>query len=52
LVVEVDGQPVGNVDALRQIMEKIAVARKPSVIMKVVRGIQSAYLEFEPSWKN
>ncbi|MGO8701005.1 MAG: PDZ domain-containing protein [Limisphaerales bacterium] len=52
LVVEVDGQPVGNVDALRQIMEKIAVARKPAVVMKVVRGIQTAYLEFEPSWKN
>jgi serine protease Do len=52
LVVEVDGQAVGNVDALRQIMEKIAVARKPAVVMKVVRGIQTAYLEFEPSWKN
>jgi serine protease Do len=52
LVVEVDGQPVGNVDALRQVMEKIAAARKPAVVMKVVRGIQSAYLEFEPSWKN
>jgi serine protease Do len=52
LVVEVDGQPVGNVDALRQVMEKIAVAHKPAVVMKVVRGIQTAYLEFEPSWKN
>jgi serine protease Do len=52
LVVEVDGQTVGNVDALRQIMEKIAAARKPAVVMKVVRGIQTSYLEFEPSWKN
>ncbi len=52
LVVEVDGQAVGNVDALRQAMEKIAAARKPAVVMKVVRGIHSAYLEFEPSWKN
>jgi S1-C subfamily serine protease len=52
LVVEVDGQPVGNVDALRQAMEKIAAAKKPAVVMKVVRGIHSAYLEFEPSWKN
>jgi S1-C subfamily serine protease len=52
LVVEVDGQPVGNVDALRVAMEKIAVARKPAVVMKVMRGIHSAYLEFEPDWKH
>jgi serine protease Do len=52
LVVEVDGQPVGNVDALRQVMEKIAAAKKPSVVMKVARGIHSAYLEFEPNWKH
>jgi serine protease Do len=52
LVVEVDGQPVGNVDDLRQAMDKIAAAKKPAVVMKVVRGIHSAYLEFEPNWKN
>jgi serine protease Do len=52
LVVEVDGQPVGNVDALRAAMEKVAAARKPAVVMKVMRGIHSAYLEFEPDWKH
>ena len=52
LVVEVDGQPVGNVDALRQAMDKIAAAQKPAVVMKVTRGIHSAYLEFEPDWKH
>jgi serine protease Do len=52
LVVEVDGQPVGNVDALHQAMDKVAAARKPAVVMKVMRGIHSAYLEFEPNWKN
>ncbi len=52
LVVEVDGQPVGNVDALRQAMDKIAAAQKPAVVMKVMRGIHSAYLEFEPDWKH
>jgi serine protease Do len=51
LLVEVDGQPVGNVDDLRQAMDKVASARKPAVVMKVVRGIHSAYLEFEPNWK-
>jgi len=52
LLVEVDGQPVANVDALRQAMDKIAAAKKPAVVMKVTRGIHSAYLEFEPDWKN
>jgi serine protease Do len=52
LVVEVDGQPVGNVDALRRVMEKAASERKPVLEMKVLRGIHSAYLEFEPNWKN
>jgi serine protease Do len=51
LVVEVDGQPVGNVDALRQAMDKIASAKRPAVVMKVMRGIHSAFLEFEPNWK-
>jgi serine protease Do len=51
LVVEVDGQPVGNVDALRQAMDKIAAAKKPAMVMKVMRGIHSAYLELEPEWK-
>jgi serine protease Do len=51
LVVDVDGQSIGNVDALRQVMEKIAAAKKPVVVMKVLRGIHSAYLEFEPNWK-
>ena len=52
LVTEVDGQAVGNVDALRQAMDKIAAAKKPAVVMRVLRGIHSAYLEFEPDWKN
>ncbi len=52
LVVEVNSQPVNNVDALRQAMDKIAAARQPAVMMKVVRGIHSAYLEFEPDWKH
>jgi serine protease Do len=52
LVVEVDGQAVADVDGLRQAMEKIATAKEARVVMKVTRGIHSAYLEFEPDWKN
>ncbi len=52
LVVEVDRQPVGDVASLRREMEKIAAERKSAVEMKVMRGVRSAYLEFEPEWKH
>ena len=50
LLVEVDGQRVSNVDALKPLMEKIAAEKKAFVVMKVVRGIHTAYLELEPTW--
>jgi len=52
LVVEVDGQRVDDVDGLRRVMEEVAAAKKPVLVMKVLRGIHTAYLEFEPNWKN
>ena len=51
LIVEVDGQSVGDVDTLKTIMEKIAEDKKTFVVMKVLRGIHTAYLELEPAWK-
>ncbi len=51
LIVEVDGQPVSNVESLKTVMGKIAQDKKPSVVMKVLRGIHTAYLELEPAWK-
>jgi serine protease Do len=52
LVVAVDGKPVDDVDSLRHAMEGVAAEKKTVVVMKVVRGIHTAYLEFEPNWKN
>ncbi len=52
LILEVDGQSVEDVDSLRRAMEKIASAKKTAVVMKVLRGIHTAYLELEPNWKN
>jgi serine protease Do len=51
LVVEVDGQPVKNVDSLRKIMTEIAENKKAAVVIKVLRGIHTAFLELEPAWK-
>lgn len=52
LILEVDGQPVENVDDLRKQMEQIAPAKKAVVMMKVLRGIHTKFLEIEPNWKN
>jgi S1-C subfamily serine protease len=51
LLVEVDGKPVNDVDTLKKIMDDIAKEKKQFVIMKVLRGIHTAYLELEPAWK-
>jgi serine protease Do len=52
LLLEVDGQPVRDVDSLKAIMETVARERKSFLVMKVLRGVHTAYLEFEPAWKN
>jgi serine protease Do len=50
LIVEIDGQKVANIDQLRPIMEKIASTKERFVVMKVLRGIHTRFLEFEPKW--
>ncbi len=51
LIVEVDGKEVNGVDALKDSMDSIAQQKKEFVVMKVLRGIHTAYLELEPAWK-
>jgi S1-C subfamily serine protease len=52
LILEVDGRPVNNVNMLQKRLEEIATAKKGRVVMKVLRGIHTSYLELEPNWKN
>jgi len=52
LILEVEGQPVDNVDALRKKLELVAANKKNVVVMKVMRGIHTVYVELEPDWKN
>jgi serine protease Do len=51
LIVEIDGKPVNNVDSLKKLMDEIASKKQEFVVMKVLRGIHTAFLELEPSWK-
>ena len=52
LILEVDGRPVGNVDALRRELDRVAADKEKVVVIKVLRGIHTCYLEIEPNWKN
>jgi S1-C subfamily serine protease len=52
LIVEVDGRPVDKVDTLRRELERAAASKEPVVVIKVLRGIHTCYLEIEPNWKN
>jgi serine protease Do len=52
LILEVDGQAVSDVDELRRKMEQITASQPGVVVMKVKRGIHTAFLELEPDWKN
>ena len=51
LIVEIDGKKVEDVDSLKAAMESIAEKKKEFVVVKVVRGIHTAFLELEPAWK-
>ena len=52
LILEVDGEVVQDVDVLRRRMEQITAGKPGVVVMKVKRGIHTAFLELEPDWKN
>lgn len=52
LVLEVNGQATENLDALRRQMERIAASKEKVVVIKVLRGIHTSYLEIEPNWKS
>jgi len=40
---EVDGKPVNDVDSLKTLMDQIAKEQKSTVVMKVLRGIHTAF---------
>jgi serine protease Do len=52
LILEVGGQPIANLDDLKKEMDRIAADKNRRVIIKVLRGIHTSYLEIEPNWKS
>jgi len=52
LILSVNGRPIDDTASLKREMEKIAADKTTPVVIKVLRGIHTAFLELEPEWKN
>ncbi len=52
LIVEIDGKPINNLEELKKELERIASNKDKLVVIKVLRGIHTSYLEIEPNWKS
>lgn len=50
LILEIDGQPVNDVDGLRKLFEAVRAEKRRFVDLKVLRGIHTRYLELEADW--
>lgn len=50
LIVEVNGTPIESVSDLKKKMEDIAESRPDAVVIRVIEGIRSSYLELKPNW--
>jgi serine protease Do len=50
LIQEIGGRPVDDVDGLEKEMSRVAEEKPDSLVFRVLRGIHTVYLEFEPEW--
>ncbi len=51
LVLAVDGQPMRDVDDFEDMMTGIQKRKPKNVVLKVMRGIHTFFVELEPDWK-
>ena len=52
VIVAIDGDPVVDVDAVQQKMERVARDKPSSVVLKVQRGIRTFFVEMQTGWKS
>jgi serine protease Do len=51
LITEVSGEKVADVDWFEQKMDAVAAEKPKTVVFKVMRGIYTLFLQFEPQWE-
>ena len=52
VIVAIDGDPVVDVDAVQQKMDRVARDKPASVVLKVQRGIRTFFVEMQTGWKS
>lgn len=50
LIKTIDGTSIAGIEDVESIMEKIAETKPESVVIKVLRGIHTLFIELEPQW--
>ena len=50
LLIEIDGAPVADVEAVQKVMERIAEKKPAAVVLKVRRGIRTLFVELQSVW--
>ena len=51
LLLDVDGEPMVDVDALKSKMKQLEEDKPTSVVFSVMRGIHHVFVELQPDWK-
>ena len=51
IILAINGDPVADVAAVQETMERVAREKPASVVMKVRRGIRTFFVELQTGWK-
>jgi serine protease Do len=51
LIIEIADRTINNVSAFEKTMEKIEKDKPKDVVMKIMRGIHTIFIEMEPDWE-
>ena len=51
VILTIDGDPIADVAAVQQKMERVARDKPRAVVMKVRRGIRTFFVELQTGWK-
>jgi serine protease Do len=52
IILDVNNTPVTDVDSLEKVLSSIAKATPETIVLRVLRGIHTVFVEIEPNWKN
>ena len=50
LITAVDGDPVTDIASLKEKMKHVAAAKPKTIVLRIIRGIHTMFLELEPNW--